>query len=133
MLFYFLISVFQASSRTPKKRTFRALSIDIENSSFHAMWLGIENLPSHKHRFATTAGLGFNPPHQRLDAGFNPGGRGGGLNPSSAVVGVGGVEVRLKPYPHPGGQVAGRSTCCYTRNKPIHRKENIVSTQGLIV
>ena len=37
--------MFQASSRTPKGRTFRALSIDIENSSFHAFWLGIENRP----------------------------------------------------------------------------------------
>ena len=42
--FYPLISVFQASSRTPKGRTFRDLSIGIENSSFHALWLGIENL-----------------------------------------------------------------------------------------
>ena len=43
--FYLLISAFQASSRTPKGRTFRALSIDIENSSFHAFGLGIENRP----------------------------------------------------------------------------------------
>ena len=46
--FYPLISMFQASSRTPKGRTFRALSIDIENSSFHALWLGIENLCKNK-------------------------------------------------------------------------------------
>ena len=32
----------------PKGRTFRALSIDIENSSFHALWLGIENLCKNK-------------------------------------------------------------------------------------
>ena len=35
----------QASPRAPKGRTFRALSIDIENSSFHAFRLGIENRP----------------------------------------------------------------------------------------
>ena len=46
--FYPLISEFQASSHTPKGRTFRALSIDIENSSFHALWLGIENLSKNK-------------------------------------------------------------------------------------
>ena len=46
--FYPLISVFQASSRTPKGRTFRDLSIGIENSSFHALWLGIENLCKNK-------------------------------------------------------------------------------------
>ena len=40
--FYPLIWVFQASSRTPKGRIFRDLSIGIENSSFHGMWLGIE-------------------------------------------------------------------------------------------
>ena len=44
--FYPLISVFQASSRTPAGRTFRDLSIGIGSSSFHAFWLGIENWES---------------------------------------------------------------------------------------
>ena len=34
---------FQASSRSPESRTFRDQSIGIENSSFHALWFGIEN------------------------------------------------------------------------------------------
>ena len=41
LAFYPLISAFQASSCSPE-RTFRDLSIGIENSSFHAIWLGIE-------------------------------------------------------------------------------------------
>ena len=40
--FYPLILAFQASSCTPKGRTFRDLSIGIGNSSFHAFWLDIE-------------------------------------------------------------------------------------------
>ena len=44
--FYPLILAFQASSCTPKRRTFRDLSIGIGNSSFHAFWLDIENWKS---------------------------------------------------------------------------------------
>ena len=41
-VFYPLIVAFQASSHSPERRTFRDLSIGIENYSFDGIWLGTE-------------------------------------------------------------------------------------------